>query len=196
MKFLKLIYAELLLWVEALLSSLPGMLGVIARRNWYTLRFPKGRNLYIETGCKFVCPSRISFNGTASMGERNYFNADGGNIIIGNDVAFNMGVNLNSAGGGTIDIGADCLIGPGVLMRTADHIFSDPNNQIRKQGHDPKNIIIEDDCWLGANVIVLGGVRIGKGSVIGAGSIVTKNIPSMSVAVGVPAKVIKTRNYS
>jgi len=82
MKFLKLIYAELLLWVEALLSSLPGMLGVIVRRNWYNVRFAKGKNLYIETGCKFVCPSQISFTGTASMGERNYFNADGGNIII------------------------------------------------------------------------------------------------------------------
>lgn len=195
MKLLKLFFAEFLSWIEAIFCSLPGMIGVMIRRSWYSRRFAKGRNLLIETGCKFVCPSQINFNGTASMGERNYFNADGGNIIIGNNVAFNIGVNLNSACGGTIDIGADCLIGPGVLMRTADHVFSDPNNLIRKQGHDPKNIIIEDDCWLGANVVVLGGVRIGKGSVIGAGSIVTKNIPSMSIAVGVPAKVIKSRSY-
>ncbi len=194
MKLLKIFHAELLLWIEAIFSALPGMVGVIVRRIWYNFRFAKSKNLYIGNGCKFVCPSQITFNGTASMGERAYFNADGGKIIIADEVAFNMGVNLNSACGGTIDIGANCLIGPGVFMRTADHIFSDPNNLIRKQGHAPKNIIIEDDCWLGANVIVLGGVIIGKGSVIGAGSIVTKNIPSMSVAVGVPAKVIKSRN--
>jgi acetyltransferase-like isoleucine patch superfamily enzyme len=54
--------------------------------------------------------------------------------------------------------------------------------------------LIEDDCWLGSGVKVLDGVTIGKGSVIGAGSVVTKNIPPFSVAVGVPARVIKSRN--
>ena len=90
--------------------------------------------------------------------------------------------------------GVNCLIGPGVMMRTANHAFSDINCLIRNQGHDPKDIIIGNNCWLGANVIVLGGVRIGEGSVIGAGSIVTKNIAPMSVAVGIPAKSIKSRN--
>ena len=54
-------------------------------------------------------------------------------------------------------------------------------------------IIIEDDCWLGSHVTVTKGVRIGKGSVIGANSVVTKDIPPYSVAVGTPAKVIKKR---
>ncbi len=104
-----------------------------------------------------------------------------------------MEVNLNVAGAGTIDIGANCLIGFGVLTRTADYIFSYFNNLKRKQGHDPKNIIIEDDCWLGAKVVVLGGVRIGKGSVLGAGLIITNNIRTRIVAVDVPARVIKSR---
>ena len=55
-----------------------------------------------------------------------------------------------------------------------------------------KPIVIEDDCWLGGGVIVLAGVTIGKGSVIGAGSIVTKDIPPYSVAVGNPCKVMRT----
>jgi acetyltransferase-like isoleucine patch superfamily enzyme len=195
MKFFKFFYAELFSWIESILSSIPGMTGVFVRRNWYYLRFAKSKNIYIGVGCKFVRPSQITFSGTASIVERAYFNADGGKIIIADNVAFNVGVNLNAAVGGIIDIGANSLIGPGVMMRTADHVFSDPNSLIRKQGHSPKDIIIEDNCWLGANVIVIGGVRIGKGSVIGAGSIVTKNIPPMSVAVGVPAKIIKSRNY-
>nr|WP_143033346.1 DapH/DapD/GlmU-related protein [Prevotellamassilia timonensis] len=57
----------------------------------------------------------------------------------------------------------------------------------------PGKVIIEDDCWIGFNVIILPGVTIGKGSIIGAGAVVTKSIPPYSVAGGVPAKVIKSR---
>ncbi|MCX7595635.1 MAG: acyltransferase, partial [Fischerella sp.] len=62
-----------------------------------------------------------------------------------------------------------------------------------EQGVTCKGIIIEDDCWLGHGVTVLDGVTIGKGSVIGAGAVVTKDIPPYSVAVGIPAKVVKSR---
>ena len=194
MKFFNLLHAELLSWIESIFSSIPGLTGVFVRRNWYNLRFAKSKNIYIGVGCKFSSPSQIIFTGTASIGERAYFNANGGKIIIADNVKFNIGVNLNASVGGIIDIGANSLIGPGVMMRTANHIFSDTDCLIRNQGHDSKDIIIEDNCWLGANVLVMGGIRIGKGSVIGAGSIVTKNIPPMSVAVGVPAKIIKSRN--
>ena len=78
-------------------------------------------------------------------------------------------------------------------MRTAGHNFERADIPIRNQGHICKNIMIEDVVWLGANVVVLGGVTIGKGCVIGAGSVVTKNIEAYSIAVGVPAKVIKNR---
>ena len=194
MKFFNILLSELLSWIESIFSSIPGLIGVFVRRNWYNLRFAKSKKIYIEVGCKFRRPSQIIFIENASIGERANFNAEGGKIIIGKDVAFNMGVNLNASVGGMIDIGANCLIGPGVMMRTANHVFSDINCLIRNQGHDPKDIIIGDNCWLGANVIVLGGVRIGEGSVIGAGSIVTKDIAPMSVALGIPAKSIKSRN--
>lgn len=95
--------------------------------------------------------------------------------------------------GGQIVIGENCLIGPKVVMRTASHRFEKKEVNIRGQGHQIADILIEDDCWIGANAIILGGVHIGKGAIIGAGAVVTKDIPSMVIAVGVPAKVLKYR---
>jgi acetyltransferase-like isoleucine patch superfamily enzyme len=64
---------------------------------------------------------------------------------------------------------------------------------IRDQGVEKKEVIIEDDCWIAANSILLAGVTIGKGSVVAAGSVVTENVPPYSVVAGVPAKWIKSR---
>ena len=75
-----------------------------------------------------------------------------------------------------------------------NHIYDDPKISIRLQGIRANGIKIEDDVWLGVGSTVLDGVTIGKGSVIGAGAVVTKNIPPYSVAVGVPANVIKERS--
>lgn len=96
-------------------------------------------------------------------------------------------------GVGNITIGKHCLIAAHCDIAAVDHIFSDPTELIRKQGVTRQGIVIEDNCWLGCGVKVLDGVTIGEGSVIGAGAVVTKNIPPYSVAVGVPAKVIRNR---
>jgi len=77
-------------------------------------------------------------------------------------------------------------------MRTSSHNFNNKNLYIQDQGHTSSDITISDNCWIAANVTILGGVEIGKGSVIGAGAVVTKNIPEYSIAAGAPAKVIKT----
>jgi acetyltransferase-like isoleucine patch superfamily enzyme len=81
-------------------------------------------------------------------------------------------------------------------MRTADHDFSRTDIPIQNQGHDHEDIIIEDDVWIGANTIVLKGVNIGRGAIIGAGAVVTKSIPSMAIAVGIPAKPLRYREAS
>ena len=96
-------------------------------------------------------------------------------------------------GGGAIRIGEWCLIGPNVVMRTASHRYDNPNKFIRQQGHVVGDIHIEDDVWIGANALILGGVHIGKGAVIGAGAVVTKDVPSLAIVVGIPAKVVKFR---
>jgi acetyltransferase-like isoleucine patch superfamily enzyme len=98
------------------------------------------------------------------------------------------------AGPGPIVIGKNCLIGSHSGIYGNNHNFGDRQQPIAEQGITCKGIAIEDDCWLGSGVRVLDGVTIGKGSVIGAGAVVTKDIPPYSVAVGVPAKVISQRH--
>jgi acetyltransferase-like isoleucine patch superfamily enzyme len=79
------------------------------------------------------------------------------------------------------------------MMIAANHVFSDPDRPIHSQGLDHAPITIEDDVWIGGRVNVVAGVTVGRGSVIGAGAVVTKDVPPYSVAVGVPARVIKSR---
>jgi acetyltransferase-like isoleucine patch superfamily enzyme len=97
------------------------------------------------------------------------------------------------AGPGLIKIGKDCMIASHSSLYANNHIFADPNKRFREQGVSTKGIVLEDDCWLGTGVRVLDGVTIGKGSVIGAGAVVTRDIEPYSIAVGVPAKVISKR---
>jgi len=94
----------------------------------------------------------------------------------------------------TIKIGKGVLIGPGTIIHTHNHNFQRTDLPIQKQDGKGKSIIIEDDVWIGAHCTILGGVRIGAHSVIGAHSLVNKSIPPYSVAYGVPCKVKRTRD--
>jgi len=184
---------ELFSWIEALFRFLPGRLGGEVRRIYWGMRFFSCGDLRIGCDCTFVKPNAMRFAGLTMISDGCYFNADGGSITVGNWTAFNIGGHINASCGGKIVIGAHCPIGPGVVMRTANHCFEKSNVYIQEQGHQIGDIVIEDDCWIGANAIILGGVSIGKGAIIGAGAVVTKDIPSMAIAVGVPAKVLKYR---
>ncbi len=112
-------------------------------------------------------------------------------IKIGNSCTINRFALLYGHGG--LEIGNNVMIAPNVIILPQNHIFKDISIIIREQGISCKGIKIENDIWIGAGAIVLDGITIGKGSVIGAGAVVTKDIPPYSVAVGVPAKVIKKR---
>ena len=85
------------------------------------------------------------------------------------------------------------MIGPNVVMRTANHNFLRTDIPMQVQGHVFGDINIEDDVWIGANCIITAGVKIADGCVIGAGSVVTKNLNKNSIVGGVPAKLIKYR---
>lgn len=112
--------------------------------------------------------------------------APGGVIEIGDRVFINYGVSISAHT--LVKIGHRCQIGNYSLLMDNDYHQAGDKTML---GHS-KPIILEDDVWLGARVIVLKGVTIGQGAVIGAGSVVTRDIPPRSVAVGQPARVVKT----
>ncbi len=95
---------------------------------------------------------------------------------------------------GSIRIGRNVQIAPNCGLYSYDHTFF-PDKPINKQPLQTKGgILIEEDAWLGFGVIVLDGVKIGKGAVIGAGAVVIKDVPSGAIAVGNPARVVKMRS--
>jgi galactoside O-acetyltransferase len=135
----------------------------------------------------------ISIGEGTSIMSGSYLYAHGNSkLVIGSHCSFNHNVLLGAAGG-EINIGNDVLIGPNVVLRAADHEFADVDVPIRCQGHRAGRIVIGDDVWLAANVVVTSGVTIGTGCVVGAGSVVTRDLPPMMVCVGNPARPIRSR---
>ena len=114
----------------------------------------------------------------------------GNDIVIGD----NSGLGVNCEVRGPLVIGANVMMGPDVRIMTAKHDTSRTDIPMCQQGHLPKQkVVIGDDVWIGAGVIILPGLTIGSGSIIGAGAVVTKDVPEYAVVAGVPAKVIKYR---
>lgn len=109
-------------------------------------------------------------------------------ILIGSNFYMNAGCHLL----GDITIGNDVQIGPKTVIWGRDHGIA-RDSLIRDQKHVRAPIKIGNDVWVGANVTILKGVEIENGAVIGAGSVVVKNIPSNGVAVGNPARILKYR---
>ncbi|OGX89673.1 sugar O-acetyltransferase [Hymenobacter coccineus] len=111
----------------------------------------------------------------------------GSNIYCGSDVFFN--VNCVVLDVMKVTIGSNVLFGPGVQLYGATHPLDAVTRRTVESG---RPITIGDDCWFGGGAIVCPGVRIGMGCVIGAGSVVTRDVPAYSLAVGNPARVIKS----
>ena len=165
MRFLIL---EILDWIEILFSYIPGKTGIITRSIWYRYQWEKPADVRVGVLSKFITPGKICFQGNASLGKSTFFTAEGGSIIVGNNFSSNINCHINASIGGEIRIGDNVLLGPNVVIRSANHKFilnSKPKNE---QGHDYADIRIADDVWIGANAVILSGMSIGKGSVVGA----------------------------
>ncbi|MDO5067727.1 MAG: DapH/DapD/GlmU-related protein [Propionibacteriaceae bacterium] len=114
-----------------------------------------------------------------------FFTDCGKNTEIGSDVVINSGCRFQDQGG--LRIGDGVLIGHNVVITTLDHDL-DPN---RRADVIPAPVELEEKVFVGANATILGGVRIGYGAVVGAGAVVTKDVPPLAVVVGSPARVIR-----
>lgn len=109
-------------------------------------------------------------------------------------VGDNSGLGINCKIQGTVQIGDNVMMGPDVLIYTTNHEFGNKNIPMQLQGYQAERpVSIGNDVWIGSRVIILPGVHIGDGCVIGAGAVVTKDIPANCVCVGNPAKVVKER---
>lgn len=106
----------------------------------------------------------------------------------------NSGIGVNAYIASKVTIGNDVMMGPHCMLFTSNHSMDDTSIPMWKQGFSqPRPIIIEDDVWIGARVIILPGVHVGTGSVIGAGSVVTHDVEPYSVVAGNPARLIRKR---
>jgi acetyltransferase-like isoleucine patch superfamily enzyme len=115
------------------------------------------------------------------------------NIYIGNNVRITIDCCIWAEKNSKIIIGNNVLIGPGVKMFGANHGTALNGVPMVYQERVEKDIVIEDDVWIGANSIIVSGVTIHKGAIVGAGSVVTKDVSESSIYAGVPAKYIKKR---
>jgi len=114
-----------------------------------------------------------------------------GRIVIGENSHIAEGVIISS--GLRIEIGRDALIGPQSMIVDTNHNYGDRTVRIGAQGLACRPIKIGPDVWTGGHVNILPGVTVGQGAIIGAGSVVTKDVPPFAIVVGVPAKVIAFR---
>lgn len=128
-----------------------------------------GNNVNIDKNAR-ICP-KISIGDNSSIGENSWLMQPG--VTIGNDV----------------------MMGPDCFFLTTNHRFEKTAVPMWCQGFDePKPIVVEDDVWIGANSIIMGGVKVGRGSIIAAGSVVTHDVEAYSIVGGNPAKLIRMRD--
>ena len=157
--------------------------------------------LYMKKGKKSVIyrsvrKDIVPFNGfslgkSSVIEDYSIINNAVGDISIGDHTRIGLGNTII----GPVLIGNNVIVAQNVVISALNHKFEDVLMTINQQGVKTDQIIIEDNVWIGANSSVLAGVHIGEHVVVGAGSVVTKDIPPFSVVVGNPAKIIRKYDF-
>jgi len=197
MNIIKEIFREIKQWVLGIFALLPGRIGRFLRYLVFSPFFKKcGKKVSFSPHIVVQGFRNISMGNNITAGSYLRLYAKGNDneeIIIGNHVAFNDNVMVNADFGGYISIGNNVAIGPNVVFRASNHKYGKKDVLINKQGHQKGRIIIEDDVWISANVVVLPDVTIKKGAVVAAGAVVTKDVEAYKVVGGIPAVNISER---
>jgi acetyltransferase-like isoleucine patch superfamily enzyme len=170
------------------------------RRVWFRLLLPlvepgirlgRGVDIGPRTELRIASRGQIVIDDGVSLECDVLIYAERGEVRIGRNGFVGRGSQIVAHE--CVSIGPDALIATGVVIRDADHRFDDPARPMREQGHEVRPIHIGADVWLGAHAVVTAGSTIGRGCVIGANAVVHGEIPPESVAVGIPARVVKQR---
>jgi acetyltransferase-like isoleucine patch superfamily enzyme len=203
-----------------LLSSwVPGALGLFLRSRLYPLILGRvGRN--VAFGCNIVLrhPHKIDIDdnvviddqccldakGTTNrgisikrgvfIGRNTILSCKNGDIVLDEDA--NVGFNVEVFSAATVKVGKKVLIAAYTYLVGGDHLYDRVDVPVLDQGRTARGIDVGDNVWLGAHVVVADGVRIGRDAVVGAGAVVTSDVPEFHVAAGVPARVIRDRRAS
>ncbi|MDF1839021.1 MAG: DapH/DapD/GlmU-related protein [Planctomycetota bacterium] len=159
-----------------------------------------GRQVKIEDGAEIHALSSdgvhlgdgVTIGRMASVRPSGYYGTDlGHGLRVGAGSA--VGAFSWIGASGPVVIGEQVLMGPRVVILPENHIFEDVNRPIQEQGVERLGVTIEDDCWIGADAKILAGVWIGKGSIVAAGAVVTRDVPAGHIVGGVPARILRDR---
>lgn len=202
--------------VLTLMSGLPTVFSSVLRgRAYRSVLGGIGKGCFIEPRVRWQVPRRVFLGNRVMIGEGCFIDAHSmtGRIVLKDDVWLSrdcyfvawrdaeiviepsayIGHRCLFYGHGGIHVGRDVLLANDVQLVCGNHTFARRDLPIRAQPTEERPIVIGEDVWLGASAIVLGGVTVGKGSVIAAGAVVTRSLPPYSIARGVPAEIVGTR---
>jgi acetyltransferase-like isoleucine patch superfamily enzyme len=135
--------------------------------------------------------SRIELGNQILLGRQSILSCNEAQIRIGNFVS--IGPFCFFACKSRIEIGSNVSIGSGAHFMAGGHVSDDPDTPIIHQARSAKGITIEDGAWVGTGAIILDGVNVGRNSIVGAGAVVSKDVPAWTVVLGNPARVVQKR---
>ena len=181
-KICKIILFEIFVVFESIIIFYPvSYIGKVLRLKYWSLKYGFNKVKYIGRGAKIISKDNLKVGVNFVLEDNSLIaNADSKGLFIGDNVG----------------------IANGCYLRTANHNIEDINKPWMDQGHifktidfnnEQYSIVIENDVWIGAHVIILSGAKIGHGSVISSGSVVSSLIPPYSIVVGNPGRVVKNR---
>lgn len=149
--------------------------------------FPGGR--WFRTVREALCRGFLAAAGSQINIESGVFVADGAHLCIGSGSALGTGCRIYGA-----DIGEAVIVAPGVVIFKDNHIFEDLDRPIAGQGRGPTRIaVVEDWAWIGERAMIMPGRRVGRGAIVGAGAVVTRDVEPYSIVAGNPARVVGRR---